>query len=251
MLFAAMLILGGLIGFVGAGGAGVTIALLTAGFGVPIHTALAVALASMVFTMISGTISHLREGEVVVKTGAIFGAGGVIGALVGAEFAGTLSSGILHYLTGLMLFISSLLLFAKLYHNDIMERYFPARSEPLVGKKLYMYGIICGLINGFLSGAFGIGAASFIQITLMVVFGVPILQAIGTCMMIVLPISAAGSLAYFFNGYLDLSIFIQTFLGQTIGAFIGAKFTHIVPSNILKVAIVLLPMTGALTLLLE
>ena len=79
MIFFSMLILGALIGFVGAGGAGVVITLLTVGFGVPIHTALGVALASMLFTMLSGAISHFREGEVVVKTGAVLGAGGVRG----------------------------------------------------------------------------------------------------------------------------------------------------------------------------
>ena len=75
MLFFSMLLLGAVIGFVGAGGAGVTITLLTVGFHVPIHTALAVALASMVFTMLSGTISHFRQKEVIVKTGAIIGLG--------------------------------------------------------------------------------------------------------------------------------------------------------------------------------
>ena len=45
MIFFSMLILGALIGFVGAGGAGVVITLLTVGFDVPIHTALGVALA--------------------------------------------------------------------------------------------------------------------------------------------------------------------------------------------------------------
>lgn len=39
MLFLSMLVLGLLIGFVGAGGAGLTITLLTVGFDVPIHTA--------------------------------------------------------------------------------------------------------------------------------------------------------------------------------------------------------------------
>ena len=43
MIFLSMLALGALIGFVGAGGAGVTITLLNVGFGVPIHEALAVA----------------------------------------------------------------------------------------------------------------------------------------------------------------------------------------------------------------
>lgn len=44
MIFLSMLLLGTLIGFVGAGGAGVTITLLTVGFNIPIHIALGVAL---------------------------------------------------------------------------------------------------------------------------------------------------------------------------------------------------------------
>lgn len=40
MIFLSMLLLGALIGFVGAGGAGVTITLLTVGFNIPIHIAL-------------------------------------------------------------------------------------------------------------------------------------------------------------------------------------------------------------------
>ena len=43
MLFLSMLLMGGIIGFVGAGGSGVIITLLVVGFGVPIHQALAVA----------------------------------------------------------------------------------------------------------------------------------------------------------------------------------------------------------------
>lgn len=92
------------------------------------------------------------------------------------------------------------------------------RTTALTGKKLYIYGIFTGLITGFLSGAFGIGAAAFIQLALMVVFGISLLHAIGTCMMIVLPISAAGGLSYLFNGRLDLWIFVQTLLGLSIGA---------------------------------
>lgn len=42
MIFLSMLLLGTLIGFVGAGGAGVTITLLTVGFNIPIHIALGV-----------------------------------------------------------------------------------------------------------------------------------------------------------------------------------------------------------------
>ena len=82
MIFVAIILLGSVIGFVGAGGAGVTITLLTVGFGVPVHTALAVSLAAMTFTMISGTVSHYREHEVDVKPGAIIVASSSDGMMV-------------------------------------------------------------------------------------------------------------------------------------------------------------------------
>lgn len=187
-----MILLGAVIGFVGAGGAGVTITLLTVGFGVPIHTALAVALASMTFTMLSG----------------------------------------------------ALILYVKLYHADWLNHHLHVRKTILTGRKLYIYGIPTGIVSGFLSGAFGIGAAAYIQIALMVIFGVPLLQSIGTCMMIILPISASGGLGYLASGHLDMWIFLQTLAGLTVGAWMGAKMTHLAPLPLLKASIVALPTIG-------
>ena len=116
MLFLSMLLLGAIIGFVGAGGAGVTIALLVVGFGVPIHTALAVALAAMVFTMISGTISHFREHEIIGKTGAIIGVSGIFGAFLGANVSNIMPSGDLSFATAFMLLSSAVILYVKIYH---------------------------------------------------------------------------------------------------------------------------------------
>ena len=251
MIFASMLILGALIGFVGAGGAGVTITLLVVGFGVPIHTALAVALASMVFTMLSGALSHFRQHEVIPKVGAIIGCGGIIGALLGAATSNILPAADLSFMTALMILSSAVILYIKLYHAEWLAAHFPVRETLLTGRKLWIYGILAGIINGFLSGAFGIGAAAFIQLTLMVAFGVPLLQTIGTCMMIVLPISASGGLGYLFNGHLDFAIFIQTLLGLMIGAWFGAKWTHLAPRPVLKFFIVALPTNGALSMFLN
>lgn len=250
MLFASMLALGALIGFVGAGGAGVTITLLTVGFHVPIHTALAVALASMVFTMLSGTISHFRQHEVLVKTGAIMGCGGILGAYLGANFSNMLPSNILSAVTGLLLASSAVTLYIKMYQGAWLERHFPVRKELLTGRKLWIYGLSLGVFMGFLSGAFGIGAAAYIQLALMVVFGVPLLQTIGTCMMVILPISAAGGLSYLFNGRLDFPIFFQTLAGLMIGAWFGAKWTHLAPLRLLRVFIVGMPAVGGIITIL-
>ena len=143
-----------------------------------------------------------------------------------------------------MILSSAVILYVKIYHAEWLAAHFPVRETLLTGRKLWIYGILTGLICGFLSGAFGIGAAAYIQLALMVIFGVPLIQAIGTCMMIILPVSAAGGLGYLVSGHLDLSIFLQTLSGLMIGAWFGAKGTHLAPMPVLKFCIVAMPTIG-------
>ena len=161
MIFLSMLALGALIGFVGAGGAGVTITLLNVGFGVPIHEALAVALASMVFTTLSGAISHFRQHEVVVRTGAIVGLFGILGAFLGAAVSNIMPAGDLTLATSAMMLLSAVLLYLRIYQGAWLARHFPVRETLLTGRRLYVYGSVTGVLVGFLSAAFGIGAAMF------------------------------------------------------------------------------------------
>lgn len=86
------------------------------------------------------------------------------------------------------------------------------------GRRLYLCGSITGVLVGFLSAAFGIGAAAFIQLALMVVIGVPLLETVGTCMMVIIPISAAGGLGYLLSGHLEPMLFLETLLGLMLGA---------------------------------
>ena len=244
-----MLLLGIIIGFVGAGGAGVTIALLVVGFDVPMHAALAVALASMIFTTLSGAYSHFREGEVAVKTGAVLGMGGRLGSFAGANGSLMLNEELVRYMTSYIMLLSAVLLYLKVYQSDWLNSLFHCPDPLLEGKKLYTYGLLAGTVNGFISGAFGIGAAAFIQLTLLIIFGVPLIQAIGTCMMVILPISVAGGLGTLLQGPLDFSIFLQTLAGQFIGAYLGAKLTHLAPRPILKFSIVAMSTAGGVVLL--
>lgn len=250
MIFLAMLLLGVMIGFVGAGGAGVTITLLVVGFHVPMHAALAVALAAMIFTTLSGAYSHFKEGEVVVKTGAVLGIGGMLGSFGGANVSMLLDDELVRYMTSYIMLLSAILLYLKVYRSEWLNSLFHFPDHLLDGRKLYAYGLLAGTVNGFISGAFGIGAAAFIQLTLLIIFGVPLIKAIGTCMMVILPISIAGGLGYLLHGQLDFSIFWQTLIGQFIGAYIGAKLTHLAPLPLLKFCIVAMSTTGGVVLLL-
>jgi uncharacterized membrane protein YfcA len=149
-----------------------------------------------------------------------------------------------------MMLLSAALLYLRIYQGAWLARHFPVRETLLTGRRLYVYGSVTGVLVGFLSAAFGIGAAAFIQLALMVVFGVPLLQTVGTCMMVIIPISAAGGLGYLLSGHLAPVLFLETLLGLMVGAWFGAKATHLAPLPLLKFCIVGMSAAGGIILLL-
>lgn len=109
-----MLVMGVLLGFVGAGGAGFIIAILTLVFHIPIHVALATSLTAMAFTTLSGVISHYREGNVVLTIGGIVGGCGAFGSYIGSKIGSLIPPYLLHWFTAGMLFLSAIFMCIKL-----------------------------------------------------------------------------------------------------------------------------------------
>lgn len=251
MIFAAMLVLGIILGFVGAGGSGLTITMLTVGFGIPIHTALGVALAAMSFTMLSGMISHYREGDVLIREGLATGLGGMVGGFTGSQVANLLPAELLVNFTGGLMIFSTVILYFTLFRRKLIDRFIAKYASVATGSRFYFRAGCLGLITGFLSGAFGIGSTAFIQIGLMLFFGASIYHAVGTTMMVILPISIAGGFGYLTSGHLDFGIFIQTLIGLAGGAYFGAKLTRLAPKNLLRVIVMCMPSIGGLLLILK
>lgn len=249
MILIGMFFLGCLLGCAGTGGSGLTIALLTVGFGVSIHTAIAVSLSCMTFTVLSGAISHYREGEVIPKLGALIGAAGILGALAGTRVAFLLPQKMLAPATATMLLLTTGLFYVQLFHSHLIADFVARNKQTATGATYYLRCCLIGLVTGTLSGAFGIGATAFIQIGVMLFFGISLHQAIGTTMMIIFPIAAAGGLSYLFSGMHDPYVFVQTLAGLTIGSFLGAKCTHLIPDHLLRYIMIAMPLIGGLALL--
>lgn len=95
-----------------------------------------------------------------------------------------------------MLLLTTALLYLQLFRRDLIADYINRNKSTATGRIFYLRSCAIGLLTGFLSGAFGIGATAFIQISLMMFFGVSLYHAIGTTMMIILPIAASGGLSY-------------------------------------------------------
>lgn len=245
----AMFIMGCFLGFVGAGGAGVVIAVLTILFHIPIHLALGTSLSAMAFTTLSGAYSHFREGNVVLKSGLAVGGFGAAGAFGGAKIAAMIPAAQMHWLTGGILYITAALIYLKVFHphNRIFQRIKPEKLT--TGRRFWNYACLFGILNGILSGTFGIGATPFIQLTLMIFFGLSMLEAVGTTMLVILPIAIMGGFGYMTSGLLDFHLFVMVVIGLMTGAFIGAKFTRRANKTLLKIAMVSVPAVGATLLI--
>ncbi|MDM5234698.1 hypothetical protein COE30_14670 [Bacillus cereus] len=245
-----MLLMGVLLGFVGAGGAGFIIAILTVVFHIPIHVALATSLTAMAFTTLSGVISHYREGNVVLTIGGIVGGCGAIGSYIGSKFGSFIPAHLLHWFTAGMLFLSAIFMFIKLIMFRNRKQLFLGGQKKLSINSL-MKCVCLGLVTGILAGSFGIGSAPFIQLGLMVLLGLTIQQSVGTTMLVILPIAIGGGLGYSSEGYLDYILLLQVLLGTMLGAYIGAKFTNYAPRMLLRFSMIVTPVLAGCMLLME
>ncbi|MCC2528435.1 hypothetical protein C7B63_14965 [Bacillus halotolerans] len=243
LIILVMFLLGIILGFIGAGGAGFVIALLTLVFHIPIHTALGTSLAGMAFTSLSGAYSHYREGNIQLKIGLTVGCFAAVGSFFGAKLTSFIPADLLHYLTAGMLFLSAILILIRLF--ILKEK--PQGNQSNVS--MYTKAVILGIVSGILSGTFGIGSAPFIQIGLMIMLNLSIRHSVGTTMLVIIPLAVGGGIGYITEGFVDYVLLIKVLIGTMCGAYVGAKFTNLMPKAVLKSAIFLTPAIAGLLLL--
>ncbi|MBP1931268.1 sulfite exporter TauE/SafE family protein [Ammoniphilus resinae] len=246
-IFTVMFAMGTILGFVGAGGSGFIIAILITFFHIPVHTALATAMAAMFLTMISGTISHYREGNVDLRVGLTTGLFGALGAYVGTGIAHLIPASQLIWLTASMLVLSSCLIWLRTRSARFSKQISVENSTPVPLFLIKAVGI--GIVTGLMSGTFGIGSTPFIQLALLLFMGSSLQKVSGTTMMIILPIALFGAIGYNQAGYLDIPLLIKVVCGTMIGSYIGAKFTNIAPTFVLRFAMITTPLLSGLLLL--
>lgn len=248
-IIVTMFVVGLLLGFVGAGGSGFIISILTTVFGFSIHTSLGTALAAMLFTSVSGSVSHYKEGNMLLKAGIPVGLFGAAGAWFSSTWSSMIPSGELRWMTAGILFLSAMLIWLRMWL--IVSKKGDRRQDILpTGFWFWLRAAAVGLSSGILSGLFGIGSTPFIQIGLMYLLNFSVRRAAGTTMLVIIPIAFSGGFNNFRLGYLDLPLLLEVVAGTMSGAYIGAKFTKRLPRTALKTAMIIVPVLGALLLVL-
>lgn len=250
-LAAVTFLVGLLIGFIGAGGAGVAVAIMTTVFGLPAHTAVGTAIAAMLFVTASGTLSHFREGNVAWKLGLVIGLAGAAGAVVGADSSQAIPDDTLALAAGIALWLLAALVWVRTRVAPAAMADVEWRGEPQRQPSEWGAALGLGAVGGAGAAFFGVGMAPFLQLGLLAVYRLPLRQTVGTTMMALIFISAAGGAAMARHGDVSLPHLIGLTIGLGGGAFVGARFTRRAPRAFLRAAVILVPfVAGAMLLFL-
>ncbi|MCI0561314.1 MAG: sulfite exporter TauE/SafE family protein [Nitrososphaera sp.] len=113
--------------------------------GVEAHKAVGMSLAVVGVTSLIGAILHSRRGSVELKTGAFFGASGILGAYFGSHLTHLFSpAALLLSFAALMILISTLMLTRRQSRED------PRSSGHRSNVKAALAGLVVGVLTGFL-----------------------------------------------------------------------------------------------------
>jgi uncharacterized membrane protein YfcA len=242
--FAGLLVLGGAAGFLagllGIGGGMLIVPFMTMiltarGFPLEhvVHAAIGTSLATILFTSVSSVRAHHRRGAVMWNVVRVLAPGILLGALVGAQIAGLMST------TALALFFALFVGFSAT--QMILDR--KPRPNRELPRAAGMFGV--GAAIGAISSLVGAGGG-FLSVPFMVWCNVRMHNAVATSAALGFPIAAAGAAGYVIAGmrhaglppgsigYIYLPGLIAVALTSVLAAPLGARAAHALDTRPLK-----------------
>jgi uncharacterized membrane protein YfcA len=214
--------------FIGIGSGTCSMILLpvyTIFIGRPIHEAIG---SSLIVDAIVGAIAgsvFYKKGNVNLKSVGVLGLFGVIGAIIGSQFTKSVPETSLLFLTGIVLitFGTNLVIYGIKTNIDFIHS--KISFEKIKDNQLISF-IILGFVLGAISGFMGIGGGGFIAIILIFVLRYDAHVAIGTSLIMLSIIAAAGGIGHLFINDFFLDAIFYSGLSAGFGAFIGSTYSN-------------------------
>lgn len=188
--YAAAILMGLTLGLIGGGGSILTVPILVYLFGIDPVISTAYSLFVVGLTSLVGSFSHLRNGNVHLKTAAIFGVPSILAVYSVRKFVMPIIPDTL-FSVGTFALTKSLfvmLLFAVLMlAASISMIRSKKKDEREVGDLNYNYPLIFleGILVGSVTGLVGAGGGFLIIPALVLLAGLPMKQAVGTSLLII------------------------------------------------------------------
>jgi uncharacterized membrane protein YfcA len=217
----------------GLGGASIITPILV-GLGVPVKTAIANSVVTIVATSAGSSASYLRDHYTNIRAAMYLELFTIMGGIIGASIAVLVPSWILYFFFAFFL-LSSLLIREKIKPKEersidkltailkIHGRYWEnGRLREYVGRNTAIGGPLM-IIAGLAAGALGIGAGAFKTAIMEGVIGLPVKVSTATSNFIIGMTGLAAATVYVKTGLVDPFIVGPLILGTSIGSIIGSR----------------------------
>ncbi len=216
-LVVVAVLVGVLIGAVGIGGI-LLIPALNLLAGLPMHTAMATALLTFVFTGLLGTMLFNRRGSIdwTITAPVCLGA-----AAFGAFGAWANSRIDTHVLTMILASVITAAGINCLVRRQASRR--PVFADAPDRRKGLLLAI--GALTGFGSGLTGVGGPA-LSIPLMLPFGFSTLAVIGTSQVVQILAAVSGTIGHLYYGSIDFRLAGWVTLCELIGVLVGVRLVH-------------------------
>ncbi len=188
-------------GLLGLGGAIILVPLLTLGFGLPVHMAIAVSLVSNIFVSATSALGYGRRGLIHRRSVLIMNIGSIAGIIIGTLIATGSPADLIKTLFGLFLLFliaeAILRLTIRIIRRKPLEN--PERTEEQ--EKINVPGFsLLGFVMGLLGALLGMGGGTVAVPAQNVLFKVPLKNAIANSLATIVVSASIGAILYFIMG---------------------------------------------------
>ncbi len=232
------------LGLTGGGGAIFAVPLLAYGLGVPTREAVAISLVSVGLTSFVGFLCKWRKGEAELRTGLLFAVAGMLGAPLGAWIGQQIPEAWLMLMLSVLMLTIAWKMWQKSsrvaaraqvcvpveasrllpddYAKDGPRCQRNAAGHLILTSRCARLLLIVGVASGILSGMFGVGGGFIIVPALILFSSMSMSRAVGTSLMVISLVSAAGIVSQFWIGQsITLGITALFATGGFIGLGLG------------------------------
>src|SRR5262245_33015052 len=253
----------GLVGSIlGLGGGVFLVPLLTLALGVPIRTAIAASLVSVIASASASATVNLNRGLVNLRLGLVLELATSLGGLMGGLAASWLTQRELFLAFALTMAVMSAVMAARSGRRNVIA---DLAVEPGVlggrlreGENVYVYrvrrlplGLLSSLLAGTVSGLLGLGGG-IIKVPILNAFcGIPIRVAAATSTFMIGVTAAASSFLYFARGDMAPALTAAVALVALPGSLLGAHLSDRVHARSLKVLMALVLLVVGARMALE
>ena len=214
------LVSGSLVGFslglVGGGGSILAVPLMIYLVGVPsAHVAIGTSALAVAANAAANLVSHARMGTVKWRCASVFAATGVVGAFGGSSLSKIVDGPKLLALFAILMLIVAAVMFAR--------RSGAGDAGVRLNRENFPKLVLAGLMTGAFSGFFGIGGGFLIVPGLMFAAGLPIINAVGSSLLVVTAFGTTAALNYAASGLVDWRLAAMFIAGGVVGGLVGGR----------------------------